>query len=355
MIVRDESANIERCLNSVHRLINCWLVVDTGSKDGTQEKVRSLLSALPGSLHERVWVNFEVNRNEALDLAKQTLAPDDWILFMDGDDALVSEAGFGLLSPEYDVYEIEERDNGFTFYRPALVKAGLPWRWVGETHEYLDCAVPATRGRLPGIYRQRGVKPTERVKAKLERDLKILVRTVTESPSDSRAVFYLAQTQKELGMLRNALANYEQRAKMQGWEEEAWWALYEAALLHERLGAPPADVLFAYQVAFERRPNRAEPMYQMARLCREKGWNHMAFLYAARAQQIPRPDGERFFVDEDIYSYKALDEFAVAGYWIGMHRAAIRANEHLLHLVPPGERQRILKNMAFSRAALAAI
>jgi glycosyltransferase involved in cell wall biosynthesis len=36
MIVKDEAHVIRRCLGSVRPLIDSWVIVDTGSSDGTQ-------------------------------------------------------------------------------------------------------------------------------------------------------------------------------------------------------------------------------------------------------------------------------------------------------------------------------
>lgn len=70
MIVKDEKNVIKRCLASVRDLIDYWVIVDTGSMDGTQEIIRDFLREIPGELHERPWVNFEHNRNGALELAR---------------------------------------------------------------------------------------------------------------------------------------------------------------------------------------------------------------------------------------------------------------------------------------------
>src|SRR5262249_51552449 len=67
MIVKDEALVIGRCLDSVLTFIATWVVVvDTGSTDGTQDRVRDLLRSRLGALHERPWKNFGENRNEAL-------------------------------------------------------------------------------------------------------------------------------------------------------------------------------------------------------------------------------------------------------------------------------------------------
>ena len=40
MIVKNESKVVERCLDSVKSLIDYWVIVDTGSDDGTQKVIR---------------------------------------------------------------------------------------------------------------------------------------------------------------------------------------------------------------------------------------------------------------------------------------------------------------------------
>ena len=65
MIVKNEAHVIRRCLDSVRPLIDRWVIVDTGSTDGTQALIRELMADVPGELHERPWVDFSTNRNQA--------------------------------------------------------------------------------------------------------------------------------------------------------------------------------------------------------------------------------------------------------------------------------------------------
>ena len=53
MIVKDEASVIPRCLASVRKLIDYWIIVDTGSTDGTPEVVRKVMHEIPGELHQR--------------------------------------------------------------------------------------------------------------------------------------------------------------------------------------------------------------------------------------------------------------------------------------------------------------
>src|ERR1700722_17972902 len=70
MIVKNESKVIQRCLDSVKPHIDYWVIVDTGSTDGTQEIIKKHMKGIPGKLYERPWKNFGESRSEAFDLAK---------------------------------------------------------------------------------------------------------------------------------------------------------------------------------------------------------------------------------------------------------------------------------------------
>ena len=58
MMVKNEAPVIGRCLDSVRKLIDSWVIVDTGSTDGTQSLVAEILHDIPGKLYERPWRDF---------------------------------------------------------------------------------------------------------------------------------------------------------------------------------------------------------------------------------------------------------------------------------------------------------
>ena len=88
MIVRNEAHIVHEVLDAVASCITSWVIVDTGSDDGTQDVIRKHMAGLgiPGELHERPWRNYGHNRSEALRLAQ---GHGDYIWVMDADDTVM--------------------------------------------------------------------------------------------------------------------------------------------------------------------------------------------------------------------------------------------------------------------------
>src|ERR1700757_899707 len=111
MIVRNEAHIIRETLESVTPYISSWVIVDTGSDDGTQDLIRDHMARLgiPGELYERPWRDFGHNRTEALNLAQ---GHGDYIWVMDADDIVVGTPDFNQLS--VDSYLMRCLDDVFT-------------------------------------------------------------------------------------------------------------------------------------------------------------------------------------------------------------------------------------------------
>ncbi|OOK66498.1 glycosyl transferase 2 family protein [Mycobacterium kansasii] len=132
MIVRNEAHIVVEALDSVAPYISSWVIVDTGSDDGTQDLIRDHMARLgiPGELHERPWRNFGDNRTEALTLAQ---GHGDYVWVVDADDLLVGTPDFAGL--DADVYWVRYVCNSHGYYRSQLFRDGVRVRWVGVTHE----------------------------------------------------------------------------------------------------------------------------------------------------------------------------------------------------------------------------
>ncbi len=143
---------------------------------------------------------------------------------------------------------------------------------------------------------------------------------------------------------------------MGGWAEEVWYSLFEVAKLSERLELPAATIVHRYLEAYDFRSQRAEPLVELARFYRERKQYVLAHLFASRAILLVRPD-DTLFLDAATYEWRAIDEYAVASYWIGRYRDSVQACEQLLKNValPYEQLARVTENLNFALQALGAI
>ena len=126
MIVKNEMANLERCLASVADHIACWVIGDTGSTDGTQAFITTFFAQrnLPGELHSFPFHNFEQARNAALAFAEATPLGYDYLLLDDADmELVVEDRDFRsrLEAPGYRL--IQRTDSGLSYGTPAWPSA----------------------------------------------------------------------------------------------------------------------------------------------------------------------------------------------------------------------------------------
>lgn len=346
MIVRNEAAVIERCLDSVRPLVDRWVICDTGSDDDTPERVERALARLPGQLHRRPWRDFAQNRTELLELARESGG--DYLLLMDADMTVEAEPGV-LDHLEADAYMLPLVGD-MTYWMPYLVKAGLPWRYVGSTHETIVLERRHHRERLGGLRIHHHGDGGQKAD-KYTRDLALLTAEVERDPGNRRATFYLAQTYRDLGQPAQAVEWYRKRAGMGGWDQEVFYAKYQAA---SQLAASdwPGAVMGLVE-AWEYRSTRAEPVHELAmRMRGHKHW-HAAHLWAERGMEIPEPD-DILFVSSWVYRFGLRFERSVAAYWTGRLEQALEDCEILagMELKEPW-RSHVVKNRQFCLDALA--
>jgi glycosyltransferase involved in cell wall biosynthesis len=351
MIVKDEARIIARCLAAVRPLISSWVIVDTGSTDGTQEIIRAQMANLPGELHERPWRNFGENRTEALTLCKGKA---DYTLIMDADDELVIPPGWQLPALDLDAYLLLLGAGGFSMYRSQILRSALPWRYEGVLHEYPTCDQKIRQGKLPGLsvrMHTDGARAAD--PEKYRKDARVLEEALAREPENTRYAFYLAQSYRDARLIDEAIAGYRRRAALGGAAEEVWYSLLEVAQLGDRRGSPENEVIAAYLAAFEQRPSRAESLCNLARYCRSKGRFASAYLFAAAAAEVPMPQ-DTLFVDGNVYQWRARDELAMAAQRTGRHEEAVRAATAILDggKLPASERARVERVRAASAKAL---
>lgn len=347
MIVKNESAVIERCLRSVKPYIDAWAIADTGSSDGTQERIRSALAGVPGELIERPWVDFATNRNEALDLAR---AHGDYALIIDADEVLETVPGFAWGELGEPGYLIEFVYDGSRYRRMALPRLDAGWRWQGVLHETLVRAQVTDACLIEGAQirvHSDGVRSQVPRAEKFRRDAETLRRALQDEPGNTRYAFYLAQSLRDAGQWQDAIGAYEQRAAMGGWSDEVYYSRLQAAVLKERVGLGYAEVLAAYLDAVDYAPLRAEALCELARHFRQNGRHALARQFAHAAARLPMPQ-DVLILDSTVYEWRARDELAVACWSCGDRQESARLWRELLadRRLPAGERERVQRNLA---------
>jgi glycosyltransferase involved in cell wall biosynthesis len=360
MIVKNEAKVLPRLFRSVKDSIDYYVIVDTGSTDDTIALIRREMAGygIEGEVHERPWVNFGVNRQQALELALAANKA-DWLLFIDADEELgVSDPKFyEKLEPGVS-YDLEKHQGELRYAVRHLVNVrNTRYRWEGPVHNYLVVDGDETRKLRKDVWivyhpaqgaKSHGVTQEE----KFLRDAKLLEEELARNPSDARSQFYLGQSYRDAGLYDQAVVAYKKRASMDnGWDEERFMAQLEAGRVSVRVERPEAVILGELLAAYTLRPTRAEPLYELALYYRNRKGYAMAALFAKAGVQTPRPN-DRLFVVESVYTWRLLDELGVAAYWIGDYATSQKACAAVLEqverglAVPDEHIQRIRENLA---------
>lgn len=358
MIVKDESAVIERCLSSVLPIVDYWVIVDTGSTDGTQQKILNFMKekGVPGELHARPWINFSHNRNEALTLAK---SKGDYIFFIDADEYLEYSSNFTLPQLDKDYYYVASMCPSVgKFSKILLVKAFLDWKWEGVLHETI-CSPSsksfATVEKVVNIITDEGARAKDPLR--LQKDIELLQSALKNEPNNSRYVFYLAQTYAAMKNYPLALQSYERRVEMSKGEvnnEEIFWALVRIAQLQQLLEMKPEIVIQGYKSAYQYRPTRSEPLYYLAHYYRKQKEYTKSYEVAKMGLTLPQVTQELMFVEQQATDYGLLLELSIAAFWLNNLEECQSLSVLLLQKreLPSHVRECVEKNLGFANSKL---
>lgn len=363
MIVKNESNVIGRCIDSVKDYISNWVIVDTGSTDGTQDIIKNIMSDynIPGELHERPWVDFGHNRTESLQYSKGKA---DYRLVIDADDILVVDEGVNpFLDLTKDCYKIRIRLNQLAYYRTQLVRGDQDWRYVGVLHEYISgpTDVKIEEDFLGGAEMHASVSGHNRDikgKDKYHNDALTFERALITTPKEDlpidlerRYVFYLAQSYRDAGMLDRSIEAYQRRVDLGGWNEEVYISKYWIARQKQGLNKSDSDIIDAYLSAWEYKPNRLEALYHLIKFLGAKKRYALAFALSSIGMKSG-PCSDILFVEDDIWKWRMPDEYSVLAYYNGNAEEAYKTTEIIIkspifNTLPPQEKDRISKNMEF--------
>ena len=353
MIVKNESHIILECLNSVYKQIDYWVIVDTGSTDGTQDIIQNFFKEknIPGELIQSDWKGFGPSRTEALNYVKGKAV---YAFMIDADDYL--QGSFVLPdNNDIDSYALRLGREEFSWWRNQIFKVDSDWQYLGILHEYAHCKgkeqplIMKLEGNYRVVARTMGarnlnVTPIE----KYSKDAETLEEALKTEPDNSRYQFYLGQSYFDSQQWEKAIVAYMRRVEMGGWAEEVYYSLYRIAVAKAMLERPWGEVLEAFLMSFNARPIRAEPLYHIAQVYRTKlNMPATAFLFAKAAAEMPFPANDILFVPDAVYNFAALDEVAATAFYAGHPQIGYNACQILLkqNKIPKSEIPRIQNNL----------
>ncbi len=361
MIVKNEEKVLPRLFRSLKDYVDYYVIVDTGSSDDTIALIGREMGqyGIPGEVHQRPWVNFGVNRQQALELA---VAADrgDWLLFIDADEELgVSDPTFyEKLEPGVG-YDIEKHHGGVRYAVPHLINIrAARYRWEGPVHNYLQVLEGPKKRKLRKdvwiVYhhaegaKSHGVSQEE----KFLRDARILEDDLAQNPGSPRSQFYLAQSYRDAVTWRRrspstrSASRSRQAGTRNGSSLSSKRVASPCAWKNPRTSSSPN--CFPPTICGPREPSRSMSWLAIFGCVSCTRWP----LCLRRAGVgTPRPD-DSLFVAEPVYQWRLLDELGVSSYWVGDYGTCKTACEAVLARidgglsVPEADVRRVKENLA---------
>lgn len=371
MIVKNESKNMPRLLDSVKSVIDMVSIVDTGSVDNTEEVILNWgkQNNIPTTVHHEPFKNFSYNRTHSVKIAKQTYPEADYFLLSDADFVWEVNVGnkFDKILLVDHKYLIEQYNKALSYWNIRLLSSKVEWICEGVTHEYW------TEAKSQSEYS--GEVRTSKIKTlviddkedggcktdKFDRDERLL-RGGLEDPNTpnnlkSRYKFYLAQTLKDTGRYEESIEWYNKRILDKGWAEEVYYSKFQIGFNHEQLGwkqkqavaylgkaskteeeiahlakwnpnnLGPAELMqestshfteagVNYLAAYNYRKTRAEALYYATRMYRMLGMNDMALNLATMGNKIKYPEEDSLFIERACYDYLFDFETSIVSFYL---------------------------------------
>ncbi|MFP5501309.1 MAG: glycosyltransferase, partial [Candidatus Sericytochromatia bacterium] len=283
MIIKDEAANLPRCLESLKAWVDEIVVVDTGSTDNTV----AIAESFGAKVFHFPWCDdFAAARNESL-----AHATSDWVLVVDADEELVvqDQASFeaALAGDRPRAFRLAIENLGAEgelasvyLSSPRLFRRYPGVRVTGRLHEDVWQFLKNV-GWEPGdmacaMLRHHGYTPAAlAAKNKLERNRRLAERMVQEQGKDPQTWYHLATTTWLAGDLEAAEEALQQVRRLRDYGRDLDPAFRPAfALLEARVdrGRGQAEAAIAHlDEGLARFPHHPELHYERGRLRVEAG------------------------------------------------------------------------------------
>jgi len=307
MIVKNEEKILRTCLDSVKSIVDQFVVVDTGSTDGTKAIIAEY-----GTVYEVPFTNFVETKNAALKLATEP-----YILFMDADEILLDGHLVLKRIAEENIVGgvfgkiIEGEPISNTYYRCRLWRNDGTWVFVGPgVHEAVSGTGSVGKRSDIVVRHNHAHRTAESYTKRFEWYVTILLAHLDKNPNDARALFYLARAYKDLGRPLAAVDTYKlYLATNSSFRDEVWQANYDSAECLKSLGEYDAAKEFLTS-AIKVDQRRSEAYLLMGRMYQsEQSWDTAVFWYEKAIR--PVPEDILLFVNPRAYDTLPMDEMVL--------------------------------------------
>lgn len=289
MIVKDAENTITNTLREIAPFIDYWTVLDTGSSDDTCDIIRTELKNIPGHLYEEEFIDFSTSRNRALDLAgntcKYTIMLDDSYILHNGNELrrILQE---NSNSPSFTISIMNDKE---IYCSNRILRSKSRLRYKYRVHEVVEPCETLYLPKNVYIYDYQDFKSDLRTAKRFSTYLKIFQEDYEKDPTDSRIVYYLANSYYGVEKYNEAIIHYRERINMEPIGEEVYMSYYMIGVIQTLLHKSPSEIIKSYQQAFIYDSKRAEPLYQIALVYYKNSQLEEAYKYANIAYKIEIP------------------------------------------------------------------
>ena len=365
-IVKNEADVIIRCLETVKKLMDYWIIIDTGSTDGTQNIIKDYLKDIPGELLEKPWKDFATCRNYYVEAAAHKT---DYILHQDADEVMIFNENFDVQkfkeSLDQDVYGIIFHMNIVRYIRRALFKNDNKRKYISVVHETLVTVDgPETHGVINDFYQTTpsdGSRSVDNINHKFLKDA-LIFRSALDDPSTDpkfypRYTFYLANSYRDSGNYAMAIREYNNYLKIVNWNEEAYMACYHSYKIGVfNLQKNPDDFVHYLHKGMLYSPNRLEIPYLLIQYLVQHNQCELAYRFGNHTLKNHNRNIDfinTLFYEEDIHNYLFEFEYTIACFYANKIQESLTLSLDLLSRgIPEHIKDALIRNIKICKQHL---
>lgn len=341
-ICKNEERFVDRWMDAVSEA-DMVVVTDTGSTDGTVEKLR----ARGAEVYEEIispW-RFDTARNIAMDHI-----PEDVDICVSNDMDEVFEPGWRQkLEDAWQPCHTRARylftwsfhPDGTPLKQFAMEKIHRRhgFRWVHPVHEVLEYSGsdPESVVWVPGMILNH-YPDTSKPRGQY---LPLLELSAQENPDDDRTAFWLGREYYYNGLYDQCIAALSRHLKLPSaaWDEERCASMRFIAKSFEAKGDRQQTRQWLFRAIAEC-PRVREPYLQMARLgYLDQNWP-LVYLMVVKALEIKHKSGS-YLVEPEAWGYSLYDLGAISAYRLGLYQKSCDYAQTAYDMEPDNQR---LKN-----------